>query len=351
MEMKHHAAKTWTFAEPQRRPLNRSSLRNKTVRTLSVQGLSVPELAVRQGVQESTVESYLAEAIASGHQYTWQRFGIPEGLLIRVAEAAATHMAEVAARAFETESVGFLSAGGVFEGEEVAGLVRGAEEVDQLGCAVVGWEEDGRGGGLLEEVIGAVEALPGTSAKRVEARVSRAPFSVELQSNCGVFAHAAFADCTSDDDAYLAAAHAAEAAETTTSIGNLRSILCVTPEATHQTAPEQPAVDVPTAESHLTDHMGCGALGESCKFPKHSNDEAQGNRTTEDNNCPTSVPVAPLDRCTSLGLGLPASLDVAALIEERGAITALREQLMRQHVDISYGQLRLVLAHLARLQK
>ena len=58
------------------------------------QGLTVADIAATRNIQETTVLSYLAEAIAAGYPYAWERFEIADSTLAAVRQAACAYAAE-----------------------------------------------------------------------------------------------------------------------------------------------------------------------------------------------------------------------------------------------------------------
>ena len=111
--------------------------RHATVGLADPQGLSVADIAAARNIQETTVLSYLAEAIAAGYAYAWERFGLADSTLAAVRQAAcayvvdqkATASAEVAADS--TTPCSFADApAGVCDAEPVS-AVYAATEIQQ----------------------------------------------------------------------------------------------------------------------------------------------------------------------------------------------------------------------------
>ena len=70
-----------------------------------LQSMSVADIANAKNIQPSTVLSYLAEAIAAGHAYAWERFGVADSTLHSLGEAAVAFAAEELAAASDSDVV------------------------------------------------------------------------------------------------------------------------------------------------------------------------------------------------------------------------------------------------------
>ena len=77
----------------------RSEERQDIMCCLTQQGLSVADIAATRNIQETTVLSYLAEAIAAGYPYAWERFEVADSTLAAVRQAASAFAAGQSAAA------------------------------------------------------------------------------------------------------------------------------------------------------------------------------------------------------------------------------------------------------------
>ena len=265
-----------------------------------VQDLSISAIAALKRIQESTVQSYLADGIAAGHGYQWGRLGVVDSLLASVVAALAAMSASAAATAEP-------AAGNLPEGAPVADDAAIKARIEVLRNTEIAAN--------AMQTTSVCSQQHAASLMVMASRISEPAVRTGCYCNgaTGVFAKAA---CRSDDVG-LATFCSAEAARSYSK----RLGMPLNGAAQQRVQPDPvacAAAEPPDIVSSI-----CGVQGSTIgPVVEH---QASAPRRLE-----------------------PDTLNVAALLDDRIWLKAVKLQLPE---DVSYGQLRLACAHLLRVRQ